>query len=551
MIRFPLRPFKTPKTPWKSYSTTIKPPNQTPITPKITLGPKNPRFKGKKLLILGVGLTAIYEIDNIFYSSTLTRSIRAVSILTYVALRYKYTSTEHQSKLHESASELLFNMFTANKGLYIKFGQAIANQGSVFPVAYQQKLVRLYDEAPSDDWPTVDRLLKNELGVNYETEMFQTLDHKPIASASIAQVHKGILKNGDVVAVKVQHNYIQTQVAADLFVYRMMVKVYEKAFDLPMAFYSKYISDQTMTETRFTNELANTEYFRQCVENDSSVKNLGIYIPKTYGKWNTDKVLIMEWVDGVSLVDKTRLIAENYDLTTIMHQFVTIFAKQVFKYGFVHSDPHPGNLLVRKVNGKQQLVILDHGLYVKFTEEFRKEYCQLWEYMFSFNTKGLEQLGKKWGIKYMNMFGSMSQLKPVELSDEEKQLFQKNMMVELFSDLTKFPLDIVFLSRAMRIVQNTNKQLGSPVNRINYLTNEALSQLVHDSSFTHWMTILTLKTSLLVSSVVFWFFRLSQLWKGDKYGYKNMGFEDNLDEFMKDRAKDMGMEIIDDPIEIK
>ncbi|CAH6719784.1 putative ABC1 family protein lscO [[Candida] jaroonii] len=543
--------FRVVRSSWKSYSTAAKPPPTTPITPKQPPTAKTPGFKGKKLLILGLGLGAVYEIDNIFYSSTLTRSIRAVTVLTYVALRYKYTSSENQSKLHEPASEMLFNMFTANKGLYIKFGQAIANQGSVFPVAYQKKLVRLYDEAPCDDWNTVDGLLKKELGRDYETELFQTLDHKPIASASIAQVHKGVLKNGDVVAVKVQHHYIQTQVAADLFVYRMMVKVYEKAFDLPMAFYSKYISDQTMTETRFTNELANTEYLRQCIENDSSVRKLGIYIPKTYNQWNTDKVLIMEWVDGVSLVDKTRLIGENYDLTTIMHQFVTIFAKQVFKYGFVHSDPHPGNLLVRKIGGKQQLVILDHGLYVKFTEEFRKEYCQLWEYMFSFNTKGLNDLGQKWGIKYMNMFGSMSQLKPVDLSEEEKQLFQKNMMVELFSDLTKFPLDIVFLSRAMRIVQNTNKQLGSPVNRINYLTNEALNSLVHDSSFTHWFTLITLKTSLLVSSMVFWFYRLSQIWKGDKYGYKSMGYEDNLDEFMKDRAKDMGMEIVDDPIEIK
>lgn len=509
-----------------------------------------PKSKSRKVLktvsgvFLGLGLTG-YAYDRYYNSSTLARSARALYAMGSVGLKYYFMDRyPDQNALHESASETLFNMLMINKGIYIKFGQAIANQGSVFPVAYQKRFTRLYDEAPCDSWESVDTTLKQAYGEDYETKVFATIDHEPIASASIAQVHKATLMNGDAVAVKVQHHYIADQVAADLMCYRIAVQIYEKVFDIPMAFYSKYVSDQTLLETKFVHELENAETLRKHIDNDASAKRLNVYIPQNYKELTTEKVLISEWIDGIPLTKRSVLIDQGFNLTTLMNQFITIFSKQIFKYGFIHSDPHPGNMLVRMFNGKQQLVILDHGLYVDLPEKFRIEYCQLWKYLFSFDITGVKRIGQEWGINGMEMFATSIQLKPVDLGDSQLKIkkgqSQRDMMKEFLSDTTKLPLELLFLGRTMRIIQTCNKHFGSPVNRINSMTDEALNSLITKSSLREFFNLIILKTTLFVSTMVFLFYRTRQVLKGDKYGFKHQGLEDEIEKYFKSMAKEMG-----------
>lgn len=512
----------------------------TAISKQGNINDSKPRFR-KTFLVLGI-IGTIYILDNA-YSSSLTRAARAISILSYIGLKYKFSSDENIKKFHEQASDLLYYLMVTNKGLFIKFGQAVANQGTVFPIEFQRKFTKLYDEAPEETWSVVDSTLKHELGNDYESRVFEWIDHSPIASASIAQVHKAKLKSGREVAVKVQHAYIENQVGIDLFVYKTMVKFQELLFDLPMSYYARYISNQTLTETRFIHELGNTEKLRQYMAEDPSVKNLGVYIPETFLQYTTDKVLVMEWIDGISLIDKRRLIDHGYNLTTTMHQFITIFGKQIFKYGFIHSDPHPGNILVRRLNGKQQLVILDHGLYVELSEKFRQEYCQLWKYLFAFDLKGIRNIGDKWGIGSMDVFASAIQLKPIKVdASEVKPRSQKELMRSMLGDSSKFPLELLFLGRAMRIIQVCNKNLGSPVNRVNYLTDEALNSLISQLGVRETFNLVKLKVLLFVSTLIFWYFRFRQILAGDRYGDLHKGLEDSIDAYIKTTAKDMGME---------
>lgn len=529
---------------WRFYSTTKAADNGF-NAPKRS-GNKGGFFMRLGGVILGIGVTG-YVWDRHWNSSTLTRSIRALSTMLIVGIKYHYIdSYKNADQLHEIASEALYQMLMKNKGIYIKFGQAIANQGSVFPPAFQERFVKLYDEAPCDTWESVDKTLKQSLGNDYETRVFKNIDHEPIASASIAQVHKATLINGDEVAVKVQHDYISAQVAADLLCYQIAVKFYEKVFQIPMSFYTKYISDQTLLETKFVHELENAERLRSFIANDSSVRNLNVYIPKNYKELSSEKVLISEWINGISLTKRKLLIESGYNISTIMNQFITIFGKQIFKYGFIHSDPHPGNMLVRMHNGKQQLVILDHGLYVELREKFRLEYSQFWKYLFSFDQQGIRRIGQEWGVNSIEMFASSIQLKPIKIEEENKPKDRREMITNFLSDTTKFPLELFFLGRTMRIIQNCNKTFGSPVNRINVLTNEALNSLIRESGFREFVKILTLKTSLFISSVIFIFFRIRQILKGDKYGLKHQGLEDEIERYFKNMAKEMGVEIPED-----
>lgn len=533
----------------RSYST-------TPVPPRLAFV----RLVVKPAVYSAAIGGTLYAIDS-YNGSLISRSTRALYVFLSIAYEYSAGLDKYPdvSVLHQKAADLLLDLLMKNKGVYIKYGQAIANQGSIFPVAFQRSFIKLYDDAAVDDWANVDAVLRSNLGPNYETEVFTFIDHTPVASASIAQVHKAILKStGEPVAVKVQHDYIEKQIGADLWVYRFSSKVYEKVFSMPFSFFTQYVSDQLIKETDFVNELENAEKLRQFIANDGDTKRMNIYIPKNYRQFTTKQVLVSEWIDGVSLTQKDRLLDKNFDLRVIMNQYLTIFGKQLFDYGFIHSDPHPGNLLVRFTGRKQQLVILDHGLYVQLPEKFKFEYAELWKCLFSFDHAGVRKIGEGWGIQGTDLFSTMVQLRPM-LTEAEAKDFKDDrnfhdLLKDFLSDERKFPLELIFLSRTMRMIQNLNQNFGSPCNRINVLTVEAVKSLVaHTSrdknlSFSQkigeLLVLLRVQFSLFTSNLIFYFIRIRQVLKGDRYGGKGEGLEDYVEMYMKNTMKQYGYEMV-------
>ena len=493
-------------------------------------------------------------IDKYYYSSIITRSTRALYVLLWIAYEYGFNSKSYRSinDLHETASDKLLNLLVTNKGIFIKLGQAIANQGKLFPEPYQRKFPMMYDQAPVQDWKQVDTVLKKNLGDDYESTVFEMINHEPIASASIAQVHYAKLKNGEEVAVKVQHNYISRQLPVDLWVYRFISRVYEKVFDIPLSMFTKYISEKITEETNFKHEMYNSEKLQAFVHADPTIDD-SVYIPKNFPEFTTEQVLTAEWIDGVPLTHKEVLLAKKFDLSEIMRKYIKLFGAQIFKYGFIHSDPHPGNLLVRfDSKGKQQLVLLDHGLYIELNDSFRIEYCNLWRYLFLLDTPGIEEIGKKWGISSLDLFATVVQLRPVLLMpDDNSDLKPDNRNVsDLFRDFIgdkkKFPADLPFLARTMRMIQNLNQSFGSPMNRINLLTKELVNALLQEKhvSFRDYWSLVKIKVVLAFSDMMFYVVRLRQYVIGDRYGGKGKGLEDYIEMYMQNTAKSLGMEWI-------
>lgn len=510
------------------------------------------------LMIVSIGGT-VYLIDKHAYSSVIIRSIRALYVMLWIAYEYSYNSSKYNTMgaLHDVAAEKLLNMLQTNRGLYIKLGQAIANQGDFFPKEYQSRFVRLYDDAPVDSWEEVDKVLRLNLGDNYEKEIFESIDRNPIASASIAQVHKAKLKsNGESVAIKVQHHYINKQIVIDLFTYRLISKIYEKVFDIPLSFFTKYVSEQMLEEADFVKEMENSNKLKQLIKHDKSLDSLNIYIPHNYSDLSKRQILITEWCDGISLTDRERLIDSKIDLALVMKQYIKVFGKQIFEYGFVHSDPHPGNLLARiDKKGKQQLVILDHGLYIKLSDKFRKENCQLWKYLFSFDTPGIEKIGNEWGIGSTDLFATLVQLRPVKPSREPVDRSDSDintLLRDFLSDEGKFPPELLFLTRTMRMIQNLNRNFGSPVNRINLLTSELINALIVDNSHSkvtnmvrivEYIKLFRVKCVLLLSNLAFYLIRFRQVLLGDRYGGKNIGIEDYLEVYLQNTAESLGISL--------
>jgi len=519
------------------------------------------KSQSSKLLrfsLYGTGiLTTGYLFDRYLYESTGARTVKSFYVLIRIGLDYKLFFNENNdiAALHERNADRLYNLLNDNKGLYIKLGQNIANQATIFPKAFQDKFSKLYDSAEQDPWDKVEDILKAELGQDYGSH-FNYIDKKPIASASIAQVHKAQLKSGEEVALKVQHYYISKQIDADLLTYRLFTRIYEYFFEIPVSFTSNYISEHLKEEVDFTKELDNSNRISALIAQDDYLYNK-IHVPKNFENLSTKRILTAEWCGGVPLIYFDKLKGQ-YNTKKIMKYYLELFSKMIFQWGFVHSDPHPGNLLVRynKSTKVQELVLLDHGLYVEFPETLRHQYCALWKSLFELNDKELKKVATSWGIgsDQSDMFASFSLLKPYhktrenisKMSNFERQEFMKENFKNFFKETEKFPLELIFLGRSMRMIQLLNQKYKAPVNRINLFTKEAVKGYylnepnVKNPTFWHKLER-TLRYSIFVliltiSDITFYTSKAGQY----LFGSKNV--EDLLQEQMFKQMKEMGIE---------
>lgn len=212
-------------------------------------------------LTLATGLvgTGIYAYDSRSEAQLVGRNIRTFYNGIAVAVDYKLNFNPGKTKeanmkiekLHERAANRIFDVFEANGGLYIKVGQVIGTQAAILPLQYQIRAKRLFDSAPAVSFDSIERVFRQDFDGKHPSEVFAEFDITPVASASIAQVHKARLKNGDIVAVKIQKPAIQKQINWDLWAFRVLLKVYEYAFDLPLSFSSDYIEEHMRMEADF------------------------------------------------------------------------------------------------------------------------------------------------------------------------------------------------------------------------------------------------------------------------------------------------------------
>ncbi|ODV97780.1 hypothetical protein PACTADRAFT_281 [Pachysolen tannophilus NRRL Y-2460] len=525
---------------------------------------------GKFLIISAGGLTVGYLIDKYYLYSAFRRSLRTVVCLASIAIDYKFRFTEESDvdALNQSNANKLFDLLSTNKGLYIKLGQTIAMQATLFPKVYQQKFNLLFDNAPKDEWSIVNKTLESELGSDYYETIFSHIDEDPFASASIAQVHKGVLKNGEVVAIKVQHDAIPKQVNIDLFTYRFMMKIYGYLFDMPLDFITAYVSKKVSEETNFENELKNSLEMQNLLQHDDLAGK--VYVPVAHPEISTKKVLVCEFIDGTSLIHPDELERKGFSLQNIMKNMLVLYSKQIFKWGLIHCDPHPGNFLVRFVDGKQQLVILDHGLYIKLDTNFRKNYCLLWKSLIEFDMEEVKRIVSSWGIGSPDLFSSMVMMKRFrsdnfeeitsekehDLSEFERNNIIKNRFLNFFENTDKFPLSLIFLGKTMRMMQALNQKFGSPCNRINILGNEAIKNFIalNEGPLGNKSTRITLlrraynylvvHVVLQISSLIFYIIKAKQIIMNRIFNDKNSkGSEDILEDQLVYVANSFGVEI--------
>ena len=528
--------------------------------------------------------------------------------------------------LHRRNAERLFELLRTNGGLYLKIGQAIAMQSAILPPEFQKMFSRMFDDAPQNDWKDVEQVIREDFGKSPEEVFGVSFDGNPgmgvmektaRASASVAQVHWARLQDGSEVAIKVQKREIASQVGWDLWTFKVVTWIYTWMFDLPLYSLVPFVTERLQLETDFENEADNAERMAKLVAGESRLRGR-VYIPKVYRDMSSKRVMTAEWIEGVRLWDKANLtrpwagkrwqgspgcggapldppypdkatkalqthapdgkIKPDRDwwkgpdgkgglglsLKDVMTTMVDLFSAQMFLWGCVHCDPHPGNIFIRRLPyGKPELVLIDHGLYVQLKPEFRHQYSLFWKSLMTFDNKTIGQVIKSWGMKDADVFASATLMRPYtggdhRTSDEikkglsgkdqaekayEMQQKMRKGIREILADEEAFPQELIFIGRNLRIVQGNNQFLGSPVNRIKITGNWASRALVDSPDLTYtekarnFCRHILFKLVIFSSDLVFYTSKLRQF-----FGMGG-GMEDDMEVHMAKIAKDFGVEL--------
>ncbi|RHZ82009.1 hypothetical protein Glove_115g30 [Diversispora epigaea] len=456
----------------------------------------------RRIAILTSLVGGIYLVDDKLNARTLQRNALTAWNGLCIGLDYKINfrpgKGDKIEELHERVANRILNICRSNGGLYIKLGQSIGVQSSILPTAYQRAFKQLYDDAPAVEFEQVVKIFKEDFNCHPD-DIFDDFERNAIASASVAQVHQAKLKDGTLVAVKVQKPDIRKQMYWDLLAYKALMYLYEYIFDLPLTWSANYTEKHIRQEVDFENEGRNAEKTNKHLEMEKSLRNKA-YIPKIFWDYTSKRVLTAEWIDGVKITDQEGIRRYGYQVKDVIKTTIDIFSYQIFCSGFVHADPHPGNVFVRPNpnNSKNfQIVLIDHGLYVEESIVFRHQYCLLWKSLFIMDTETINQICKEWGIAESDLFISAQIMKPyksqtaihvsstksVTLQDAyEMQMAIKDNIKKFLTDTELIPRELIFIGRNMNIVRSLNRELGSPVNRINLMGNWAVKGLGADWS---------------------------------------------------------------------
>ncbi len=248
---------------------------------------------------------------------------------------------------------------------YIKLGQIMSMHSDILPKRYCEELMRLRSEVAPMSFEEVAEVLQESYGMEWDA-VFQSIEERPLGSASIAQVHKAVLRDGREVVIKVQRKGIYEIMARDISLLKKAVKLLPPVslkgmVDLEMVLDELWVV--TREEMNFLTEASNMEEFAR---RNQEVAFVGV--PVLYQEYTTAHVLVMEYIDGFGIDDKEALLEEGYELEEIGSKLVDNYIKQVIEDGFFHADPHPGNLRIRA--GK--IIWIDMGMMGRLTERDRE-----------------------------------------------------------------------------------------------------------------------------------------------------------------------------------
>lgn len=364
---------------------------------------------------------------------------------------------------------------------YVKFGQMLSNRNDILPEEMISELQKLQDKVEIQE-VDIRKKLAEELNIIPE-EYFQSIDEEPMASASIGQVFCAVLKNGEKVVLKVRRDNIDNVVETDLIIMKDMAKFLEKydvnAKNINLLYIVETFENMLKKELSLTNERKNMERFENNFKG-----NEHLHVPVVYKELSNNRILCMEFIEGIKITDKEKLEKTGFNPKEIASLGLELYIKQVMKYGFFHADPHPGNIFLGK-DGK--LIFIDFGamgtLYpyeIELLEELTLNFLQkdvkkmiatIKELALDYNISDEKRLERGfYDILSMVDGTSLEEINLVEIMERVKTLLSQNQV--LLSE------DMYLLVKGIGQIEGIGRHLNPQLNIMQEIGNNAQEIMV-------------------------------------------------------------------------
>lgn len=377
---------------------------------------------------------------------------------------------ERWKQAHENTAARLLELAKKHGGAYVKAAQMAATVRAV-PQEVRDALAQLHDRAPVRPFADVDASLRASLGAG-ALELYASFEEQAAAAASLAQVHRARTHDGRDVAVKVQHAGLLKEAQADIATFRWLAKAAKVFFE---GFELEWMVPEL--ERNMEKEL---DFVREGKNAERTAKNFahrpGLVVPSIVWQLTTKQVLTMEWTDGLKITDVEGIEKMGFKPALVAEKMAQVFADMIFLDGFVHCDPHPGNLLVRsrkdtRGNAYPEIVLLDHGLYVELRDPLRRDWCLLWKSLVLQDKKELTDVSRK-------LLGPFGEILPailsygssrLELNREQRHELRSKLKMSTVGDFVKIledlPRPLLLALRSNGLVRNVVQELGVKENK--------------------------------------------------------------------------------------
>ncbi len=251
---------------------------------------------------------------------------------------------------------------------FVKLGQLLSLRPDLVPKEYSEEFEKLQDQVPSFSYLQIKKIVEEDLNKPLN-KVFSSFDKKPLASASIAQVHRAVLKSGKKVVVKVQRPNIREVIDTDLDILFHLANSLEKHFPTIRNYHPidivKEFAIWTRRELNFEIEARNAATLRERLKN-----NKNVIIPRVYPFFSSRRILTMDFVSGFKINDLAALEKYKISRKNLVMTYFTSILEQALLHGLFHADPHPANIFVQKTG---KLAYIDYGIVGELTPQDRKK----------------------------------------------------------------------------------------------------------------------------------------------------------------------------------
>lgn len=372
---------------------------------------------------------------------------------------WKYRKTDYPSlakKLRLAIEEL--------GPTFIKFGQILSTRVDALPPIFIKELEKLQDQTIPFKQGQSQEIVKKELRKPLE-KIFKDFEKMPIASASLSQVHRAILLNGDVVAVKVQRPNVEEIISLDLEILEELLIIFDEYIYKKWHFHPQLIIQEirraAKKEIDFLNEAYNYERFRKNFKDIEYVR-----IPKIYWNLTTKRVLVMQFIKGVKINKINDQKYKNiFDPKKVAENIMKAFLKQVFEDQFFHADPHPANILIIP---PKKIAFLDVGMVGMVDKETVDSCLQLFNGLVNNNLESiiiafekLELIKETTDIKALryNIMEMTNKYSGVHLKNLKIKKIGEDILEIVKENDLRVPINLILIIKSFSMIEIINKQL--------------------------------------------------------------------------------------------